>query len=48
MRALKKIRGRNLVCAILCMGITVTNIAGVLAEEYKEEDSFLSEEKIAE
>ena len=42
MRGLKKIRGRNLVCAILCMGITVTNIAGVLAEEYKEEDSFLS------
>ncbi len=48
MRGLKKIRGRNLVCAILCMGITVTNIAGVLAEEYKEEDSFLSEEKIPE
>ena len=40
MRGLKKIRWRNLVCAILCMGITVTNIAGVLAEEYKEEDSF--------
>lgn len=48
MRGLKKIRGRNLVCAILCTGITVTNIAGVLAEEYKEEDSFLSEEKIPE
>ena len=48
MRGLKKIRWRNLVCAILCMGITVTNIAGVLAEEYKEEDSFLSEEKIPE
>ena len=48
MRGLKKIRGRNLVCAILCMGIIVTNIAGVLAEEYKEEDSFLSEEKIPE
>lgn len=48
MRGLKKIRGRSLVCAILCMGIIVTNIAGVLAEEYKEEDSFLSEEKIPE